>query len=86
MSSYSLSINSSDRGRKAGPKGQSELHNAIRGALAKSSEPMKLAELADKVLSGGYKSKSSHFGVIVGQRLTEMKDVKKAGRGLYRLR
>jgi len=71
------------RGRKAGPKGQSPLHNAIRDALKGASEPMKLADIADKVKSGGYKTKSANFTVILGQRLPEMKDVKKAGRGLY---
>jgi hypothetical protein len=74
------------RGRKPGAKGQSDLHNAIRSALKSAGEPMKLADLAKKVVSGGYKTKSSHFPMIVGMRLTEMKDVKKAGRGLYAMR
>ncbi len=74
------------RGRKPGVKGQSELHNAIRSALKSGGEPMKLADLAKKVVSGGYKTKSKHFPMIVGMRLTEMKDVKKAGRGLYAMR
>src|SRR5262249_9771777 len=33
------------RGRKPGPKGQSELHNAIRGALKSSSDAMKLDQI-----------------------------------------
>jgi hypothetical protein len=74
------------RGRRGGPKGQSDLHNAIRAALKGSSEPMKLADIAAKVKAGGYKTKSASFPVIVGQRLTEMKDAKKAGHGLYALK
>ncbi len=74
------------RGRKPGVKGQSDLHNAIRAALKGASEPMKLADLAKKVVSDGYKTKSSHFPMIVGMRLSEMKDVKKAGRGLYAMK
>jgi hypothetical protein len=71
------------RGRKPGPKGQSELHNMIRSALSSSSEPLKVADIAKKVLASGYKTKSKVFHLIVGQRLAEMKDVKKAARGLY---
>jgi hypothetical protein len=71
------------RGRKPGPKGQSELHNMIRSALSASSEPLKVADIAKKVLASGYKTKSKVFHLIVGQRLAEMKDVKKAARGLY---
>jgi len=74
------------RGRKPGVKGQSELHNAIRSALKSGGEPMKLADLAKKVVSDGYKTKSKHFPMIVGMRFIEMKDVKKAGRGFYAMR
>jgi len=74
------------RGRKAGPKGQSDLHNAIRAALNGSGEPVKLADIAAKVKAGGYKTTSKHFPMIVGFRLKEMKDVKKAGRGLYAMK
>jgi hypothetical protein len=66
-----------------GPRGEEGLQNMIRQALAGASEPMKLADLAAKVLKAGYQTSSKKFGVIVGQRLSEMKDVKKAGRGLY---
>jgi hypothetical protein len=69
-----------------GPRGEGGLQNMIRKALASSSEPMKLADLAQAVLDAGYQTSSSRFGVIVGQRLSEMKDVKKAGRGLYTVR
>ena len=71
---------------RRGPRGDAGVHNFIRKALASSSKPMKLADVAKKVLADGYKTTSSRFGVIVGQRLSEMKDVKKAGRGLYTLR
>jgi len=74
------------RGRKAGPKGQSTLHNAIRSALNGSSEPMKLADVAANVRKSGYKTKSGDFNVIIGNRLAEMRDVKKAGRGVYAMK
>jgi len=73
-------------GRKPGPKGQSELHNAIRAVLKGSSEPMKLADIAVAVKKNGYATKSKHFPMIVGMRLTEMADAKKAGRGLYTMK
>ena len=44
---------------------------------------MKVADIAKKVLAAGYKTKSKVFHLIVGQRLAEMKDVKKPARGLY---
>jgi len=74
------------RGRKPGPKGQSDLHNAIRSAMSGASEPMKAADIAKRVVSSGYKTKSKVFHLIVGQRLAEMKDVKKPERGLYVLK
>jgi hypothetical protein len=77
---------SGKRGRKPGPKGQSDLHNAIRTVLKGASEPMKLADVAAAVKKNGYATKSKHFPMIVGMRLTEMADAKKAGRGLYTLK
>jgi hypothetical protein len=68
------------------PKGQSDLHNAIRAALNGSSEAVKLADIATKVKSGGYKTTSKRFPMIVGFRLKEMADVKRAGRGLYAMK
>ena len=61
------------------------MHNNVREVLKGSSEPMKAADIAKKVLSGGHETKSKVFHLIVGQRLAEMKDVKKPGRGLYSL-
>jgi len=75
------------RGGKRGPRGEGGLQSMIRKVLgASGSEPMKLADVAAKVLEAGYQTGSSRFGVIVGQRLSEMKDVKKAGRGMYTLK
>jgi hypothetical protein len=74
------------RGRKPGPKGQSELHNKIRSVLGGASEPLRVADIAKKVLAAGYKTKSKVFHLIIGQRLAEMKDVKKPGRGLYAMK
>jgi hypothetical protein len=74
------------RGRKAGPKGQSDLHNAIRVVLKSSAEPMKLVDVAAKVKANGYKTTSKNFPVILGLRLSEMKDVKRVERGVYTMR
>ena len=76
------------KGRKGkrGPRGEGGLQNVIRTVLGASKEPMKLAEVTANVLKAGYQTGSARFGVIVGQRLSEMSDVKKAGRGLYVLK
>jgi len=66
--------------------GTGALHNKIRDVLKDAKEPMKLADLAAAVLTAGYETKSKSFAVIVGQRLTEMKDVEKVSRGLYALK
>ena len=73
-------------GRKPGPKGQSELHNAIRAVLKTSSEPVKLVDLAEKVKSNGYKTKSKNFGVILRLCFSEMADVKRVERGVYSMK
>ncbi len=71
---------------KRGPRGEGGLQNMIRTVLGAAKEPMKLADIAEKVLASGYQTASTRFAVIVGQRLSEMGDVKKAGRGLYTLK
>ena len=68
------------QGRTQGP---SPLHHAVRAALNGTGEPMKLADLAAKVKAGGYATKSAHFPVILGLRLSEMPDVKRVERGVY---
>lgn len=74
------------RGRPAVPKGQSDLHNAIRSVLKASAEPMKLADVASKVKANGYSTKSKNFAVILGLRLSEMGDVKRVVRGVYTMK
>jgi hypothetical protein len=74
---------SGKRGRKPGPKGQSDLHNAIRAVLKSSAEPMKLVDVVEKVKANGYKTKSKNFGVILGLRLSEVGDVKRVERDVY---
>jgi len=61
----------------------SPLHDSIRQVLKGSSEPMKLADIAEKVKANGYKTKAKNFGVILGLRLSEMGDVKRVDRGVY---
>jgi hypothetical protein len=72
--------------RRGGARGESGLAAMIAKVLKDSKEPVKLAEIAKRVLAAGYETSSGRFGVIVGQRLSEMKGVKKAGRGLYSLK
>jgi hypothetical protein len=74
------------RGRPAGPKGQSPLHDAIRTSMKGAAAPMKAVDIAKKVMDGGYKTKSKVFHLIIGQRLAEMADVVKPERGLYALK
>ncbi len=74
------------RGRPAGPKGQSPLHDAIRAAMNGAAAPMKAVDIAKRVVDGGYRTKSKVFHLIIGQRLAEMADVVKPERGLYVLK
>ena len=74
------------RGRATKGKGQSPLHDSIHTVLKASSEPMKLAAIADGVKSAGYKTKSPNFSAILGLRLSEMSDVERVERGVYAIR
>ena len=47
---------------------------------------MKIADIAAAVKKGGYKTNSSNFSTILGQRIPEMKDVKRVERGVYAMR
>lgn len=69
-----------------GPRGEGGLQAIIRKILSSASEPVKLKDLASQIKKAGYRTTSAKFGVIVGQRLSEMKDVKKPGRGLYAMK
>ena len=73
------------RGRPPKGAGRSELHDRIRTAMKGASAPMKATDIAKKVLAGGYETKSKVFHLIVGQRLAEMRDVRKPERGVYEL-
>jgi hypothetical protein len=74
------------RGRPPKAKGSSPLHDMIRDVLKASSEPMKLAEIAEKVKAAGYETKSPNFAMILGLRLSEMKDVRRVERGVYAMK
>jgi hypothetical protein len=81
-----MSSRSRSAAGRRGPRGDEGVHNFIRKVLVAARAPMKLAEIAKRVLASGYRTTSSRFAVIVGQRLSEMKGVRKAGRGMYALR
>jgi hypothetical protein len=76
----------SKRGRPPKAKGSSPLHDMISGVLKAASEPIKLADIAEKVKAAGYKTKSPNFAMILGLRLSEMKDVKRVERGVYAMK
>ncbi len=74
--------------RKAAARAPSEksLPTAIRSVLERVLGPMRVGEIADAVVKSGYVSKSRNLGIIVANRLSQMKDVEKIERGLYQLR
>jgi len=73
-------------GRPTGSKGQSPLHNAIRAALRGAGQPMKLADIAEKVKAGGYEPYAKNFALVLGLRVSEMADVKRIERGVYAMK
>jgi hypothetical protein len=54
--------------------------------LGRSSEPMKVGDIADKVEATGYRSSSANFRGIVNQTLIKDKRFTSASRGLYHLK
>jgi hypothetical protein len=62
------------------------LVTAIEQVLSKSRKPMRVGEITEKVLAGGYRSTSPQFRAIVNQTLIKEKGFVSAGRGIYRLK
>lgn len=61
------------------------LKDVIHGVLAGAGGAMAVKDIAEGVVSSGYKSKNKTLAKSVGIALTDMKGVKKIGRGLYGL-
>ncbi|MDX2199089.1 MAG: hypothetical protein SF069_08975 [Phycisphaerae bacterium] len=61
------------------------LKDVIHGVLAGAGGAMAVKDIAQGVVSSGYKSKNKTLAKSVGIALTDMKGVKKIGRGLYGL-
>ena len=62
------------------------LQDAIHHVLSKTSGPMPVGDIMDKVLATGYKSKSANFRGIVNQTLIKDKRFASSGRGVYQLK
>jgi len=62
------------------------LAEAVYKVLSEATEPMGIAEIADKVLASGYRSNSESFRTVVNVTLIKDKRFSKAGRGLYQLK
>jgi len=62
------------------------LQEAILGVLSKSSGPMKVGAIMDKVSDMGYRSTSANFRGIVNQTLIKDKRFTQASRGMYQLK
>jgi hypothetical protein len=80
-------------GRAGGAGGGGRVRNevslvqAMQGVLKDSSKPMRVGDIADSVVRGGYRSNSANFRGIVNQTLIkERKNFQSAGRGLYQLK
>lgn len=76
-------------GRKLGkrPRNEKSLYETVGELLAKTKKGYSLAELADKVLSTGYKSKSIDFKNVVYQCLYNAKEIMHDPEtGTYRLK
>jgi hypothetical protein len=71
----------------SGGSGRNEvsLPAAMEAALKKNGT-MKVGEIVDAVLAGGYHSKSANFRGIVNQTLIKDKRFVSAGRGVYQLK
>src|SRR2546429_331501 len=58
----------------------------MEGVVRKARKPMRVGEITEKVLAGGYRSTSPQFRAIVNQMLIKEKRFVSAGRGIYRLK
>ena len=61
------------------------LKDVIHGILANAGGAMAVKDIASGVVSSGYKSTNKTLAKSVGIALTDMKGVRKKGRGLYAL-
>ena len=80
-------------GRVSGMGGGSRVRNevslvqAMQNVLKDAGKPMRVGEIADSVMRGGYRSNSANFRGIVNQTLIkERKNFQSAGRGLYQIK
>ena len=67
-------------------KNQKSLMQMLESTLRGSGKPMRVGDIAEAVLSGGYRSNSGNFRGIVNQTLIKDKKFTSAGRGLYQLK
>jgi hypothetical protein len=79
-------------GRSAGGGGggrarnEVSLQDAIHQVLSKTSAPMAVGDIMEKVRAAGYRSNSANFRGIVNQTLIKDKRFTSAARGMYQLK
>lgn len=62
------------------------LKDHIQRVLSKSGRPMSVKDITSGVLSSGYKSKNQTLAKSVGLSLSEMKNVARVKRGVFRMK
>ena len=62
------------------------LAQLVVDVLGAAGKEMTIPEITEAVLKTGYRSKSKDLGAVIGQRLSELKEVTRVRRGVYRLR
>ena len=72
-------------GRPAGPKPgrKPKLTDAIAAALKAAKGPLDVAEIADRIVKGGYRTRSRNVKNLVREALTRTPGVKRVARGKY---
>ena len=73
-------------GKAVRAKNAVSLVTAVEQVLSKSRKPMRVGEITEKVLAGGYRSTSPQFKAIVNQTLIKEKRFRSTDRGVYALK
>ena len=67
-------------------RNQHSLMDTIEVVLGEAGKPIRVSEIARRVLAAGYQTRSSDFRGIVNQTLIKDDRFVSAGRGMYRLK
>ncbi|MFO0616730.1 MAG: hypothetical protein U0414_29320 [Polyangiaceae bacterium] len=74
---------SSEAAPSDAPSGAPTLREAILKVLKDAKGPMGIADIAAAAKASGYATTSANFSVVVGNMVPKLKEVKRAGRGVY---